>query len=241
MSLIPIVSIDGIDKAELFSLLYAEAKVFNEKAVITITRGDAVQILQTETQFRNYKGKRMWVDLSDTKVHFYWYDKHNGLGKGRAVLKKLLDKMTFRAPASAEIQERRNIRATSSNTTGDFIPNPISPSQQSAGYLRNRNMNGVIAAKSPKVVDTSQIYNAATQKQRVDVAPKKVQVINYRPRTVTVNLPSEELSADSSQETLETPDNTASTSTREINAANGDAPTSSDNGTLFERRPRRRQ
>lgn len=238
MSLIPIVSIQGIDKAELFALLYAEAKVFNETAVVPMTRGDAAKILQTETAFRNFKGKRMWVDLSDTKVHFYWYDKHNGLGKGRAVLNKLLDKMSFRSPANPEIQERRDIRATSSNTTGDFIPNPITPSQQSAGHLRNRNMNGVIAAKVPKVVDTSRIYNAATQKQRVDIAPKKIQVINHRPRPIVVNIeelpePTEPIEVNNVE--------SASTSTRTINAANGDIPTTSDNGSLFERKPRHKK
>lgn len=235
-SLIPIVSIEGVDKAELFALLYAEAKIFNETAVITITRGEAAKILQTETAFRNFKGKRMWVDLSDnSKVHFYWYDKHNGLGKGRAVLKKLLDKMTFRAPANTDLQERRNIRASSSNTTGDFIPNPITPAQQSAGHLRNRNMNGVIAARTPKVVNTSQIYNAATQKQRVDTTPKKVQVINYRPRPIRVDV-------EASTSEVSTSDNDTSTSNpvREINAANGDAP-ASDSKTLFERKTRRRQ
>lgn len=232
-SLIPIVSVDGVDKAELLALLYAEAKAFNEAAVVPMTRGDADKILQTETIFRNFKGKRLWVDLSSTTVHFYWYDRHNGLGKGRAVLKKLLDKMTYRSPANPDIQERRNIKSGISNTTGDFIPNPITPSQQSASHMRNKNMNGVIAAKAPKVVDTSQIYNAATQRQRVQPVPKKVQVINSKPRAINLNVQPENESAPNDEQ------DTSVKLGQEKDAASGDVPTSSDPAPLFQRRPRR--
>lgn len=189
MSLAHTVMINDLNKAELFVALYNKAKVFNKNAVVVISRGQAEAILREQQIFSKLNGKRMYIDLRrDDKMMVYYYNKYNGVGAAQHVIRNLRRGSNTRLQKQANdvIYNRRSVEPPKQNIVRDFIPNPISPSQQTSQTLGEKRMNQVVtSSRSRKIVDPSKITNAATVPIRGYTNIKKIQIINTRKTTHT--------------------------------------------------------
>ena len=176
MSLAPTVPIGDLNKAELLVALYTNAKSFNDQANVNMTRGQAETLLKQQQVFQKLGGCHIWVDLRrDDKVNLLYYNRYNGLNAGQMVIRGLRAKKRLQPGAQVveEVNSRRRSQGRgnhSRNVERNFIPNASTP--------RGKHMNVITSAKPKKVVDTSKIYNPATQKQNPITPKKKVQVLN---------------------------------------------------------------
>lgn len=211
MSLSTIISTAGVDLAELFVELYNSAKIFNHSAVVSITRGTAERILQVQQQFGKFCGKYLNVDLSTPTINLYWYNRMSGTNAGQAVIKKLLNNRLNRTPVNVlqSLNDRRNPAVhVRSNTTTDFIPNPINNSKNTSFVYGNSNtsmMNVIHSPRRARTIDTSSIINPATMMAIIPERRKMVQVINPRFNPEKLSIDPNELQQMLTESTSETP------------------------------------
>ena len=180
MSLHTVVMINDVNKAELFVSLYNSSRTYNAAEVVILTRGNAEEILAKQKQFTKFQGKYMYLDFSDDeKINFYSYNSWNGTNAGQAVLNGIRHRNKLKPSAAAikQVNTQRDFNAIAHGNTNDFIPNSTNPKPR-VGFVGGGSL--IRSPKSPKIIDTSQIFNPATQPYVPPPQRKKIQVINPR-------------------------------------------------------------
>ena len=249
MSLSTLISVNGINLAELFVELYNSAKAFNHDEVEVITRGIAEKILRVQLLFGKFCGKYLEIDFRKTTVNFYYYNRRNGTNAGQAVVKRLMTKSMNRTPVSVlrHLETRKNPAVhVRPNQTTDFIPNANNNSNKTSFIYGNGNthmMNVIHPPRRGKSVDTSTIHNPATLPANIPEKKKKIQVINprFNPERYVMTkvdiqnmLADDTLTVDSSDESDILPTTSVSTSTTSNASTSATSATSatSDNMTF---------
>lgn len=185
MSLSTLISVSGINLAELFVELYNNAKVFNHAEVCVITRGDAERLLKLQQRFGKFCGKYIEVDFESTTINFYWYNRRNGINAGQAAVKRVMAKQQNRPPEHVlrQLEKRKNPTVQiRQNRTNDFIPNANS-GLKNTSFMYGGNttaMNVIHPPRRAKSVDTSTLHNPATLPANIPERKKPIQVINPR-------------------------------------------------------------
>lgn len=201
MSLSTVISTNGINLAVLFVELYNSAKIFNHSAVITITVGQAEQLLRKQRMFGKFCGKYMNVDLSTPTINLYWYNRMAGTSAGQAVVRKVAEMRYKQTPPEVlrSLEPRKNPTVhMRSNRTTDFIPNPNNTSKNTSFMYGNPNtsaMNIIHPPRRSRTVNTSTIINPATLPAIVYEKKRVIQVINPRFNPDLYSMESTEMNA----------------------------------------------